>query len=110
VSLVEVTSVKLEAANGAALGGNPGPGGGLRIFAEASQPGSTDITDKVKVTATIFPPITDAPPESPVRVYFRSFDVDERGSPRRPAAPPRSLPTAGWLRVVGRESLRQRCW
>jgi hypothetical protein len=33
--------------------------------------------DKVRVIATISPPITDAPADKPVRVYFRSYDVDD---------------------------------
>jgi hypothetical protein len=59
VSLVEVQQVRLEDATGLQLQGNPGPGGGKRIFAETAQAGGT-VTDKVKVTATIFPPVPDA--------------------------------------------------
>jgi len=77
VSLVEVAAIQLEEARGAPLENNPGPGGGLRIFAEASQPGGNDISDKVKVIATVDPPIPDAPADKPVRVFFRSFDVDD---------------------------------
>ena len=83
LSFVEVKEIRLEEATGLTLQNNPGLGGGKRIFAEASQPGST-VTDKVKVIATIFPPVPDAPAGQGVAVHFRSFDVDD---PSAAAAP-----------------------
>lgn len=82
VSLVEVTTVSFEAEGPAPLGNNPGPGRGLRIFAEASQPGG-HVSDKVRVTATIDPTIPD-PTEKPVKVFFRSFDVDDPSASSAP--------------------------
>jgi len=76
VSFVEVQQMQLEDVTGLRLQGNPGPGGGKRIMAEATQPGGT-VMDKVRVIATIFPRIPDAPADKPVRVYFRSYDVDD---------------------------------
>jgi hypothetical protein len=83
VSLVEVVQVKLQGASGLALQRNPGPGDGVRAFAEATQTGGT-VADKVKVIATIDPPILDAPSNERVRVHFRAFDVDDpsaKGAP-----------------------------
>jgi len=42
------------------------------------------VTDKVKVTATTFPPVPDAPAGQGVSVYFRSFDVDDPSSAAAP--------------------------
>jgi hypothetical protein len=80
LSLVEVNTVKLEGPGGVQLQTNPGPGAGKRIFPEASQPGGTTVPDKVNVAATVFPPIPDAP----VRVFFRSYDVDDPSANQAP--------------------------
>jgi hypothetical protein len=95
VSLVEVITVAVEDGTGLTLQNNPGPGGGKRIFAEAAQPGGT-VTDKVEVTATIFPPVPDAPAGQGVSVYFRSFDVDDPSSAAAPVDD-ESLPTDNCL-------------
>ncbi|HEX9548999.1 MAG TPA: SBBP repeat-containing protein, partial [Acidimicrobiales bacterium] len=96
VSVVEVTSVKFDAMPGAPpLEANPAvpalpgesadrarTGGGSAIFVEATDaptdasPNPT-VYDRVKVIATIEPEVTDAPADDPVRVYFRSIDVDD---------------------------------
>jgi hypothetical protein len=99
VSLVEVTSVELCQADGLEDGCSPlqtpyqgvsadnlgvpkvggqdasqgRPGGGMRIFAEATTPGGT-VLNQVKVRATISPrlPLGDG---NDVTVYFQSYDV-----------------------------------
>jgi hypothetical protein len=108
VSLVEVKGIRLEEATGLMLQNNPGPGGGKRIFAEAAQPGGT-VSFKVKVIVTIFPPVLNAPADQPVRVFFRSFDVDDPSAATAPvddeshptdnclqatAGPPQNCPVA----------------
>jgi hypothetical protein len=61
VSLVEVTSLRMQAVPlNPALEGNPGPGGGLRIFPEADAPVPTDDIgekDQVELVATLDPVI-----------------------------------------------------
>jgi hypothetical protein len=95
VSLVEVTSVRLEQAGGPGLDNNPGPcpqppspnpnctvpASGKRIFAEARDPVEVNpnapVYDKVNVTATIDPPVSDLRGQAPVKVHFRPLDVDD---------------------------------
>jgi hypothetical protein len=79
VSLVEVTSVRLQAV-ASALDGNPGPGGGQRIFPEADVPAPLDDVgekDQVAIVATLDPVIPAAELTASVRVYFRAIDVDD---------------------------------
>lgn len=109
VSLVEVVTIAVEDASGLALQDNPpSHGGGKRIFAEAAQAGGT-VTDKLKVAATIFPPVPDAPAGQGVSVHFRSFDADDPSASTAPvddesqptdnclgatAGPPQNCPVA----------------
>lgn len=83
ISLVEVRSIGLSHASGLDLSANPGRGGGKRIFAEARERGDA-VTDRVRVTAAIFPPITDALPGQGVTVLFRSLDVDDPSASEPP--------------------------
>jgi hypothetical protein len=90
VSLVEVGKIEIRAASGGApLDGNPGTGGGARIFAEAQEAPtvanpSPVALDQVTVIATIEPPIPDPGAQGPVAVRFRSFDVDDPSANGRP--------------------------
>ncbi len=96
VSLVEVKTLEFEALTGApALDNNPGPcpqppgsdpnctipPSGARMFAEARDPIEVDpnapVYDRVKVVATIEPPVPDPGPQGPVKVHFRPLDVDD---------------------------------
>jgi hypothetical protein len=78
-------AITIEDASGVALQNNPPivPGGGKRLFAEAAQPGGT-VTDKLKTTASILPPVPDAPAGQGVTVHFRSFDVDDPSASSAP--------------------------
>ena len=80
VSLVEVTAIKLTTLGGADLEANPAQGAGKRIFPEGGGPAPGDQIgdkDKIKIEATLDPPISDPGEQGPVKVYFRSFDVDD---------------------------------
>ncbi len=93
VSLVEVKTLEFEALTGApALDSNPGPcpqppgsdpnctipPSGARMLAEARDPGPTQpIYDRVKVVATIEPPVPDPGSQGLVKVNFRPLDVDD---------------------------------
>jgi hypothetical protein len=90
VSFVEVKTIELQgASNGAPFGGNPGPGGGARIFAESpqeptpAQQNPPEVQD-VNVVATTEPPISDPGAQGPVKVYFRSLDVDDPSATTAP--------------------------
>jgi hypothetical protein len=80
ISFVEVKEINLEPLEGGAFEDNPN--GGLRIFAEAKYPAdvnpNAEILNRVKVTATIKPEMPDAATlEAPIRVSFKSLDVDD---------------------------------
>jgi hypothetical protein len=90
VSLVETASVRLEAvAGGAALTTNPAvgpvpaqtppqtrPQEGKRLFAEAESL-SGPPKRRIRVAADVSPLVPDLRGQPPIRVYFRSLDVDD---------------------------------
>ena len=100
VSLVEVTSVVLEAIPPGVLDGNPTLDGivgqlpsqerkyldgsearpGLRIFAESGTPGAPPA-NRVNVRVTTAPTLSDMPTPPQISVTIKSFDVDDPALP-----------------------------
>jgi hypothetical protein len=96
VSLVEVTGIRFEPADGgSALDSNPAveplpgesaergrSGDGGRIFPEALEPVASNrpapkVFDAVRVIAALTPKVSDTRPDKPVRIFFRAIDVDD---------------------------------
>lgn len=70
VVVPKIESITIEAID-SALNANPNTGGGRRIYPDKQTPTDATNRKKVRIVAKIDPPVKD------VRVFFKSFDVDD---------------------------------